>query len=134
MRKILIALIFVLLFWINNGFSAWYWNFSQIISGSITWCSTDWDTTWWSPSFSKSPLSWSYSYDSKVVNSSWNTIYCQRWDWSVPQNLSVSYTSGWTKSSKTITVKAKDTGWSKLKKIILQQSQNWVTWINTLGF
>ena len=131
MRKIIFLIFFLLLLWISNSSSAWYWkhSVSKTHWDWTTWCDSDWDTTWWSPNFSKSPLSWSYNYDSRVnwsVNSDY--MWCEYWDWSNPQDLSVWYTDWWTNSAKTITVKAKDRWGSKLKKIILQQSQNWWSW------
>jgi len=128
MRKIFLLIFVFVLFWINNTFSAWYWNFTQSIYWLPVWCNTDWDTIWWSPSFSKYPLTGTYYFDSKVVNKIGSTIYCKRWDWKNPESLSITYTSWWTNSNKTITVKAKDRGGSKLKKMVLQESKNNWPW------
>jgi len=131
MKKILLWILILLLIWFNNGFSAWYWKHAKAKThwDWATWCNTDWDTTWWSPTFSKSPLSWYYTYDSRV---NWSKNYdymrCEYRDWSRPESLSVTYNIWWTNHTETITVKAKDRGGSKLKKIVLQESKDWWSW------
>ena len=152
MKKTILFLIFFYVFSLNYTFSAWYWNHSvsysmkswscdnnsshsNSIDTCYTICGSDWDTTWWWHS-----TYWEYAFadnnssstlipesSNYPISSSWN-MRCLYWDWSKPENLSVTYTSWWTNSLKTITVKAKDRGWSKLKKIVLQQSQNWWSW------
>lgn len=128
MKKLILFLVFIL-FIINfdNTYSAWYGSHLVSISWN-TWCDQDWDTTWLSPTFSNSPSAWSYTYDSRQNWLSWTSMYCEYWDWSVPESLSVTYTAWWTNSAKTITLQAKDRWWSKLKKMILQESTNWWAW------
>jgi len=159
MKKIIKFLIFVILLWmLNQSFSAWYWNHAVWYSNpgwtalthwtTAQWytypswpnkwtrCNSDWDTTWWgnpslwevaialnNSSITKTP----HSDSELTIASSWN-MRCLYWDWRNPESLSVSYTAWWTNSAKTITVKAKDRWGSRLKKMVLQQSQNWWSW------
>jgi len=76
-----------------------------------------------------SPTTWGTSCPSgpKSVSPTW-TMTCFYWDGQAPSNLSVTYTGWRTNSARIITVKAKDAWGSKLKKVILQQSENWGSW------
>lgn len=133
MRKILFILISLFLFSSTNWVNAnWYWAHweAKTIWDWATWCATDWDTTWWSPSFAPGP----YSYDSHVIWESGINMRCEYWDSAAPDTLSVTYTAWWTNSAKVITVNAKDQGWSKLKQMILQQSKNWGAWTNVANW
>jgi len=121
----------------------WWW------PNKWTWCNSDGDTNWWSPSF---PYSWTRDYavalnnnssstDYRIhsdseINISWTTIYCLYWDWYTP-TWSVSYYDWWTnQTSQTVNFSANDKWWSKLKKIVLQRSYatdtpnftNWSSW------
>lgn len=60
---------------------------------------------------------------------SWS-IRCLYWDASIPESLVVNYSVWWTNTAQTISVSARDRGWSRLKRILLQQSTNGWGWTN----
>ncbi len=108
-----------------------------------TWCDSDGDTTWWSPSF---PYSGTRDYavalnnnssstDYRVhsdseINISWTTIYCLYWDWYTP-TWTGSYYNWWTNQAhQTVSYSVNDAGWSKLSSVVLQ----WRTSTNSPSF
>ena len=114
MRKIILFIIMTLSLWFfNQSFSNWYGNFSQTYSGNTTMCNTDGDTTWGlPPSFTRSPLAWSYTHDSRGIVGSvtWGYFRCERWDAQVPVAWASSSSSSiWrTSSSFTFSLSATD--------------------------
>lgn len=68
-----------------------------------------------------------HSDSEMVIATSW-TIRCLYWDHYNPEALTISYNVWWTNAAQTITVSAKDRWGSKLKKMVLQQSDNWWAW------
>ncbi len=64
-------------------------------------------------------------WEDMVIWLSWTKIKCRKYDDIKPQSLSITYTDWWTNSPISITVEAKDRGGSKLKSMILKESNNW---------
>ena len=113
-----------------------------------SWCNTNSYQYKESNTFLCNNTSWTrktYSWPI-LYNTTWIKYICLRWkdlawNWFVNSSttivkidkdpvssLDVSYISGWTNSDKIITIKAQDTWWSKLKKMILWQKENWWNW------
>ncbi len=146
MKKIFILIMLFFSFIINTN-ANWYWNhavsapnpwhttLSSLHWGwpnKWTWCDSDWDTNWGSPSF---PYTWTRDYAVAKNNSSstlipnsdneveisWTTIRCLYWDWYTP-TWSVSHYNWWTnQASQTVSYSVNDKWWSKIKKVVLQK-------------
>lgn len=143
MKNIKILMIFFLFFIVGIFPVSWNWygSFSQSKvwwdalspNGSGTWCQTDGDTRWWSPSFSSGPLWGTYSFDARVISDLWATLICERWDSAQPGSVFVYIdvpgkgsitTETWTNQSVGLRLLANDIWWSGVDRMILERSQN----------
>ncbi|MCH2188715.1 hypothetical protein MK079_02725 [Candidatus Gracilibacteria bacterium] len=120
MKKILYATVLVsmMIFFSVASVSANWYGDTWEPKGGVRSCSSDGDTTGGAGS----------STDSRVISQSGTQMLCQRWDGQNPESLSLDYVGGWINQTQTITVQALDRGGSRLKQIILEESQNSGAW------
>ncbi len=143
-KNISLLIIFIIVISIYNiSFSNRYGGHreAKTIWDWITWCTEDWDYAWWKPTWSKYPLSWTYTYDSRQNGESGNNMWCEFRDWQDP-TWTISYYDWWINvTNQTVSYSASDTWWSWISSVVLQVSSSdytnapdyttwWTSWSN----
>jgi len=145
MKKLLVILSFLVLLMTHapSAYSSWYGNHSVSapnpgwfnLGGTNRWtrCNSDGDTTWWSHSThgeaavanNNHPTSLTPETDAEFTIPAWRSIRCLYWDAQGPQNLSVTYDSGFHGTSwAVLTIQARDRWGARLNRIDIRESRN----------
>jgi hypothetical protein len=152
MKKLLF---FLLLFTFSSPqyvSAQWYWNYSVAYSNpgvttltpSFGWGPNRWEFCLWDGDSTGGdhPILWAWAVannnnpattvpetDAEFDVPGTGNMRCLLWDASLPQNLDIAFTTGWTNTNRTISVEARDRWGSRLKRILLEQSTNAWAWI-----
>jgi len=119
----------------SSSYAAWYWNHAEWYdqSPSIEFCSSDWDTTWWSnATYGEYAIANNNSTTSLIpetvqftVAESWN-MRCLYWDSQNPVVSANKVIAWWYAWNQTIALASSDAWWSWVD--LSTEYYNWDNW------